>query len=44
MFCSSLNNHPVRSLSMLRDYFSVAATRPVQEGQWHLIQFIDYIQ
>jgi hypothetical protein len=29
-----LNNHPVRSLSMLRDYFNVAATPPVQEGQW----------
>jgi hypothetical protein len=28
-----LNNHPVRSLSMLRDFFNVAATPPVQEGQ-----------
>jgi hypothetical protein len=27
-----LNNHPVRSLSMLRDFFDVAATPPVQEG------------
>jgi hypothetical protein len=31
-FCSSLNNHPVRSLSMLRDFFDVAATPPGQEG------------
>src|SRR5438552_335357 len=30
----SLNNHPVRSLSMLRTFFDVAATPPVQEGQW----------
>jgi hypothetical protein len=29
-----LNNHPVRSLSMLRDFFDVAATPPVQEGQY----------
>jgi hypothetical protein len=29
----SLNNHPVRSLLMLRDFFDVAATPPVQEGQ-----------
>jgi hypothetical protein len=28
-----LNNHPVRSLSMLRDFFDVAATPPGQEGQ-----------
>jgi hypothetical protein len=35
-----LNHHPVRSLSMLRDYFDVAATPPVQEGQWHSFQFI----
>ena len=35
-----LNNHPVRSFSMLRDYFSVAATPPVQEGQWRSFQFI----
>jgi hypothetical protein len=35
-----LNNHPVRSLSMLRDFFSVAATPPVQEGQWRSSQFI----
>jgi hypothetical protein len=32
MFYSSLNNHPVRSLSMLRDFLNVAATPPVQEG------------
>ena len=35
-----LNNHPVRSLSMLRDFFDVAATPPVQEGQWRSSQFI----
>jgi hypothetical protein len=34
------NNHPVRSLSMLRDFFGVAATPPVQEGQCHSFQFI----
>src|SRR5439155_25286705 len=27
-----LNNHPVRSLSMLRDFFDVAATPPVRRG------------
>jgi hypothetical protein len=40
MFCLSSNNHPVRSLSMLRDFFSVAATPPVREGQWRSSQFI----
>jgi hypothetical protein len=35
-----LINHPVRSLSMLRDFLSVAATPPVQEGQWHSSQFV----
>src|SRR5438132_12441416 len=35
-----LNNHPVRSLSMLRDFFDVAATPPVQEGQCPVSQFI----
>jgi hypothetical protein len=40
IFCSSLNNHPVRSLSMLRDVFDVAATPPVQEGQCPVPHFI----
>src|SRR2546427_8548880 len=35
-----LNNHPVRSLSMLRDFFDVAATPPVQEGQCPTFHFI----
>src|SRR5438132_7781823 len=35
-----LNNHPVRSLSMLRDFFDVAATPPVQEGQCPVSHFI----
>jgi hypothetical protein len=35
-----LNNHPVRSLSMLRDFLDVAATPPVQEGQCPVPHFI----
>jgi hypothetical protein len=35
-----LNNHPVRSLSMLRDFFDVAATPPVDEGQCPVPHFI----
>jgi hypothetical protein len=35
-----LNHHPVRSLSMLRDFFDVAATPPVQEGQCPVPYFI----
>jgi hypothetical protein len=35
-----LNNHPVRSLSMLRDFFDVAATPPVQEGRCAVPYFI----
>jgi hypothetical protein len=43
MFYSSLNNHPVRSFSMLRDFLNVAATPPGQEGQWRSTQFIQTI-
>jgi hypothetical protein len=35
-----LKDHPVRSLLVLRDFFNVAATPPVQEGQWCSSQFI----
>jgi hypothetical protein len=37
---NQLNNHPVRSLLMLRGFFNVAATPPVQEGQCTVPQFI----